>query len=734
MRLDARTVKSVANFPTLRVDDSESTINDGGPALEAFAAKLVAALVKYPHAVLLSGVRSDAGQDQAPDIVTLVRTIIAAMGGDPAWARLSFTEIEVIPDINADRGTATGYSRTSSGIAPHSDTSFLQEPDNLLALQCVHADTEGGETTIVPVEDVLERLSPESARELRRPVFPFADGVLKPVLSGRKGDECISYYDTQLEKGAAAHQTLLDEAGQSALLEIDQVISDPTIGFRFNLREGDLVLINNHKALHGRTALAEHSSRLLYRVRASVDFPSPRIVITQNYHKLMNKLFRRKAYFKITGQKSYEAGFIGHNGIFTRKAVAGIQELEEFADTMLNGGQFSLAVPAYEELLRRVPDNLPASKALSCLLEEQGETEKSELALKAAVEASPYQLEDKFSVELPVIIRTQGYKSRSRSVKRELNYYQANLSGGHFSLKHLLDTEKVNVIVKNLYDDSLSLAFPAPPFRLLINNIAVPERMGDALKVLIEFLKKYPDVPVINHPATVRMSTRENNYRRFSELDGIIFPQTFGFSFDGNAMEEILDRIENEGIEFPMILRPDNSHTGEGVALVEDKACFRAQLDTMGSGSYYAIAYYNLADKNGLYNKIRTFCIDGEYYPVANLHHDDWNVHSGNRYRVMNKDTYLQDKEKAYLTDMTSYVGRDNMERLERIREIMDLDFFGIDFTILPDGQLLIFECNAAMRHNFDHIESFPYTEPTLRNITDAFNTMVHRRLASSTG
>lgn len=721
------------NFPTLGVDDPESTIDDGGPVLEAIAAKLVNALVNYPHAVLLTGVRPRGGQDQVPDIVTLVRAIIETLGGDPAWTRLSFTEIEVIPDINADRGTATGYSRTSSGIAPHSDTSFLQKPDNLLALQCVHADTEGGETTIVPVEDVLERLSRESKRELRRPVFPFADGVLKPVLSGRKSDECISYYDTQLEKGAAAHQNSLDEAAQSALLEIDQVISDPTIGFRFNLREGDLVLINNHKALHGRTALAEDSSRLLYRVRTSIDFPSPRIAITQNYHKLKNKLFRRKAYFKITGQKSFEAGYIGHNGVFTRRDLTGFQELEEFAGRMLNGGRFSLAIPAYEALVRGVPGNLPASKALSCLLEEQGETEKSEQALKAAVEASPYQLEDKFRVELPVIIRTQGYKSRDPSVIRELNYYQAKLAGGHFSLRHLLDTEKVNVIVKNLYDDSLSLAFPAPPFRLLLNNISVPERMEDALKALIEFLKKYPDVPVINHPAAVMMSTRENNYRRFSELDGIIFPQTFGFSFDGNVMEEIIDHIENEGIEFPMILRPDNSHTGEGVALVEDKACFRAQLDTMGSGSYYAIAYHDLADKNGLYNKIRTFCIDGEYYPVANLHHDDWNVHSGNRYSVMDKDTYLQDKEKAYLKDMTSYVGRDIMERLERIREIMDLDFFGIDFTIAPEGQLFIFEGNAAMRHNFDHIESFPYTEPSLRNITDAFNSMVHRRLASST-
>ena len=66
-------------------------------------------------------------QDETPYIVALVRAIIEALGGDPAWTRLSFTEIEVIPDINVVGGTATGYRRTSSGIAPHSDTSFLKK-------------------------------------------------------------------------------------------------------------------------------------------------------------------------------------------------------------------------------------------------------------------------------------------------------------------------------------------------------------------------------------------------------------------------------------------------------------------------------------------------------------------------------------------------------------------------------------------------------------------------------
>ena len=34
---------------------------------------------------------------------------------------------------------------------------------------------------------------------------------------------------------------------------------------------------------------------------------------------------------------------------------------------------------------------------------------------------------------------------------------------------------------------------------------------------------------------------------------------------------------------------------------------------------------------------------------------------------------------------------------LAEVRERVDLDYFGIDFGIMPDGRLLLFEANATM-------------------------------------
>ena len=103
----------------------------------------------------------------------------------------------------------------------------------------------------------------------------------------------------------------------------------------------------------------------------------------------------------------------------------------------------------------------------------------------------------------------------------------------------------------------------------------------------------------------------------------------------------------------------------------------------------------------------------------------------GDRYRVMYQTQWLQDAEKSFLNDPESYLGQDNIQRLNQIYDLIQLDFMGIDFTVTQDGKLFVFETNAAMRHNFDHAVNFPYTEPFLNRVSLAFNDMVQRRLGA---
>ncbi|HEY8084281.1 MAG TPA: hypothetical protein VIE69_01610, partial [Methylophilaceae bacterium] len=63
----------------------------------------------------------------------------------------------------------------------------------------------------------------------------------------------------------------------------------------------------------------------------------------------------------------------------------------------------------------------------------------------------------------------------------------------------------------------------------------------------------------------------------------------------------------------------------------------------------------------------------------------------------------------------------------------MGLDYFGIDFSVMPDGRILIFEANATM---LVHTESFhqqlKFKNSYVQKIIDAFDTLLARRTSKN--
>ena len=96
----------------------------------------------------------------------------------------------------------------------------------------------------------------------------------------------------------------------------------------------------------------------------------------------------------------------------------------------------------------------------------------------------------------------------------------------------------------------------------------------------------------------------------------------------------------------------------------------------------------------------------------------------------MSSTPSTQEDERRFLSDHETYLGAKAYNALHAIRDTIDLDFFGIDFTLDSEQEVIVFEANAAMRHNFDHAGKFPYTRPHLERISCAFKAMVDRLCA----
>lgn len=77
------------------------------------------------------------------------------------------------------------------------------------------------------------------------------------------------------------------------------------------------------------------------------------------------------------------------------------------------------------------------------------------------------------------------------------------------------------------------------------------------------------------------------------------------------------------------------------------------------------------------------------------------------------------------MEDPAAVLGVKLMQAVLEIGQRLDLDYAGIDFTILPNGELLIFEANATMLvHKVRQDGVLAHKNSHVQRIADAFETL----------
>ncbi|MDJ0691014.1 MAG: hypothetical protein QNJ41_21210 [Xenococcaceae cyanobacterium MO_188.B32] len=405
--------------------------------------------------------------------------------------------------------------------------------------------------------------------------------------------------------------------------------------------------------------------------------------------------------------------------------------LNIYGQFLLSKGQFAEAAQAFLNCLKISPDHYESGLALSSLADARGDRKAARAILNQVARSHPVIWEGKPDPHKPTLLKIRGIEgSAYRIVQQSDGTYTNVLRGGHFSIRDFVNQEQYNLMILNLLENNIDELKNIPKFDLLLNTIACPDRKRVSLLAAARFVDCYPHLPVINDPRRVLETTRERNYLRLNLIPGVSFPKTEKVRWDGISFQAIASEISGLGFVFPFIVRLVGSQTGSSVKLIENQQELYSHFqNSPANREYYIIQFRDYRNAKNVYNKTRVFFIDGNFYPVANLFNDTWNVHSGDRYNVMDKTQWMQDEEQSFLNDPVGYLGSENLDKLYKIRDLVGLDFFGIDLTILPDGTLFIFELNAAMRHNFDHAKNFPYTEPHLRRISNAFDAMIQNHL-----
>ncbi len=308
------------------------------------------------------------------------------------------------------------------------------------------------------------------------------------------------------------------------------------------------------------------------------------------------------------------------------------------------------------------------------------------------------------------------------------------INSGHFKIEDVIDHGRLALDRAFLGggSDLRRIAKVLAESDLVINCIADPELESGSLERAMKLLRGSA-LPVINDPARVLQTSRDEIYRRLQGIEGLTMAKTLRRRIDKTTAAARL--LEEAGLALPLIVRPVESHTGIDMRRAETEAELEQALADFAGREVFLIAYRDFSDpKDGLFRKMRLFCIDGRFFPEHRLILDHWNLHSADRLKLMRGRKSLRAEEFAFLEDYRAMIGPKAAAALDRLPAALGLDFFGVDFAVLPDGAALIFEANPAMRINLDYVAAFPYQAGYLARITDAFKAMLARRVEADSG
>jgi tetratricopeptide (TPR) repeat protein len=278
-------------------------------------------------------------------------------------------------------------------------------------------------------------------------------------------------------------------------------------------------------------------------------------------------------------------------------------------------------------------------------------------------------------------------------------------AGGNVPLGGVFDDRIFQVIT--LFVESYQAAMVLPDHDIVFNafgNVEISTRAIDKA----ERLADATSVPIVNHPALVRHTSRTAVADRLREIPGIVTPRVRAVS-----KRELAGDC---GLGWPLLVRSLGFHGGEHFVKVDHPSQLRDAVAPLSGDDVLAIEYVETRHRDGMFRKYRMLCVDGQLYPSHLAIGEGWKVH----YFSAKHGAAIDAGEQAFLANPEGAIGTAALRALERAAATLTLDYAGFDFALDAGGRVVIFEANATMRVG----ENVP--------VIQALRTMVAARAAIS--
>lgn len=345
-------------------------------------------------------------------------------------------------------------------------------------------------------------------------------------------------------------------------------------------------------------------------------------------------------------------------------------------NVLLDMGELAAAKQHFKIALRLNPESALAHQGLACLLQRSGDEQ-----------ASRYHRDKGFGMQP---LTTVTYRGQGKPVPLLV---LGSALEGNLPWRFLIDREvfQTTLMTVEYFDDTL----PLPPHQLVLNAIGDADICQDGLEIANRLMEN-TQAPILNHPRGVAQTGRLTNARRLGRLPGVVAPRMAVISKVEVDSGIAWQRLADEGLAFPLLLRPPGFHGGNYFVRVESQDQFKSAFADLPGENQLVIEFLDSRSQDNLFRKYRVMIIDGSFYPVHMAISRNWKVHYFSS--DMDDNVEYRNEEEKYLNNFSSFLGAEAIAALEQISHTLGLDYCGIDFGMDQHGNILLYEANATMQ------------------------------------
>jgi len=260
---------------------------------------------------------------------------------------------------------------------------------------------------------------------------------------------------------------------------------------------------------------------------------------------------------------------------------------------------------------------------------------------------------------------------------------------GNVELAPLVDGDRFE-LVPLLCGDIPSESAEVTRLDVALNAICDPDTNGDSLRAAARVVRKL-GIGVVNHPAKVAATCRDAVSRTLAGLPGVVVPATVKLA--PSYISEVEHLLDADAVPLPFLFREAGSHGGHALVRIDHRGQLRnLERFAFDGRRFYATEFVDFRSDDGLYRKYRALVVGGAVHRKHLIISDDWNIHSRSRAFMADRPD-LQAEEDAWVED-----GTVDLAPFSAMHARLGLDFFGVDYGVLPDGRMVLFEVNACAR------------------------------------